>query len=237
MSRYSVIGTTVIALAATLLVVGCTSAPSPKPTGKPDPTPTAAPTITTAPDPAAETRAAITSIVVRPEMLQFLDTAGTERLTLSYDADAQLYVDLFTDLLGAAPAIEDTPGGNESQPTTTYSWDGFELRDDHENGGFESDMNVSVMFSAPALGPRSISVATIQGFKPGDDLRWLATYMDEPFVEDGGFNQIQAEHGPPIGEQQPGSPYSNSNSVSGQNLYRQDGTVIFAPWNFGIGHV
>lgn len=64
----------------------------------------------------------------------------------------------------------------------------------------------------------------------------LARYMDEPYSEGSPFNQIQAEHGAPIGAQQSHTTYSNSYSVSGQNLYGQDVSVILAPWNFGIGH-
>ncbi|MET0784540.1 MAG: hypothetical protein ABWY53_09430 [Leifsonia flava] len=246
MAKNSAAGAAGVSMVALLLLVGCTTAPSPKATTGPgtstsNPSPTAAPTDGAAPAatpaPDAESRAAITRIVVRPEHLQFIDESGAELSVLSYDAAADEYVDIFTDLMGAAPVISDTPGGNETLPTTHYDWDGFILRDDHESEGQKWEMNVTVTFTKPQIGPRLIEVATIQGFQPGDDLRWLATYMDEPYDEAFDFHQIQAEHGSPIGEQQPGNPYSNSYSVSGQNLYQQEGTVIFAPWNFGIGHV
>ncbi|MEL4320062.1 hypothetical protein WJX64_13685 [Leifsonia sp. YIM 134122] len=245
MAKMSAVGAAWVAVAS-LLLVGCTSAPSSKPTTGPgtstsDPSPTATPTEdavpAVSPGPEAESRAAITRIVVRPEYLQFIDESGAELQSISYDDAADAYVELFTDLMGAGPDISDTPGGNESLPTTHYEWDGFVLRDDHESGDTEWDMNVSVTFTKAELGPRHIGVATTQGFQPGDDLGWLATYMNEPYDENAAFHQVQAEHGEPIGEQNPDNPYSNSNSVAGQDGFKQEGTVIFAPWNFGIGHV
>jgi hypothetical protein len=236
-----------VVLAANVLLAGCTASDdSPKPTGEPgtststqseSPTPTGSGTPGPPADQQSQIRAAITQIAVRPEMLQLKDKNGVELGSISYDDTADKFVDLFTHLIGAAPTVTDTPGGHEWSPVTHYEWDGFELLDDHEEGDYEADMNVSVMFTEPELGPRRITVSTIQGFKPGDDLRWLATYMDEPFDEDFEFHQIQAEHGPPIGEQMQGYVYSNSNSVTGQTARTGDRSVIFAPWNFGIGHV
>lgn len=248
MAKSTIITMTTVAVAATMLLSGCTPEPSPVPTKKPDtstsapkPTVSAAPTSSATPaptaDPEAQSRAAITQIVVRPELLQLKDANGAELGTISYDATADEFVDLFTDLLDDSPEVTDYPGGHEALPVTRYVWDGFELEDDHEPGTFQSDMNVAVTFIKPELGPRHIAVSTIQGFQPGDDLRWLAEYMGEPFHEGSEFNQIQAEHGPPIGEQQKYNPYSNSNSVTGQNRYKVEGSVVFAPWNFGIGHV
>ena len=239
MSKRSVAIATASALALAALLAGC-AAPSPTPTAdasrsaKPTGSPTSSEVPRAADDQARDT---ITSIVVRPEMLQLMDKNGAEVETISYDASAEEFVGMFTSLMKAEPAVTENPGGMESSPTTMYTWDGFELADDHERDGGVSDMDVAVTFTKPQLGPRAITVATIQGFKPGDDLRWLAKYMNEPFNEGADFNQIQAEHGAPIGDQLPGSPYSNSNSVTGQNLYQHEGSVVFAPWNFGIGHV
>lgn len=235
------------ALAAAMLLAGCTAADSsPRPTGDPDttmsspslpPTPTGAETPGQPADQQQMTRAAVSHITVRPELLQLKDQNGVELDTVSYNARAEVFVDLFTDLMGAAPTVTETPGGHEWSPVTHYEWDGFVVRDDHERGDYESDMNVTVMFTEPELGPRRIAVSTIQGFKPGDDLRWLATYMDEPFAEESEFHQVQAEHGPPIGEQMQDTVYSNSYSVAGQTTQESGRSGIFAPWNFGIGHV
>jgi hypothetical protein len=59
--------------------------------------------------------------------------------------------------------------------------------------------------------------------------------MDEPFYEESEFRSK-----PSMARRSESSQYlesSNSNSVTGQNLHNDDGSVIFAPWNFGIGHV
>jgi hypothetical protein len=232
-----------VTLASAVLLAGCApTAPQPtKPPNASTPTTAAEPVATETPAPSGApeswARTAITQIVVRPELLQMKDKAGVELGAISYDATADMFVDLFSDLLGAEPTVTDTPGGIESLPVTHYKWDGFEVQDDHEQGDYQADMNLSVTFTDAELGPRHIAVSTVQGFKPGDDLSWLAKYMDEPFDERSEFNQVQAEHGPPVGEQSPHNEYSNANSVTGQNLYGHDGSVIFAPWNFGIGHV
>ncbi|TFV99883.1 hypothetical protein [Orlajensenia leifsoniae] len=176
----------------------------------------------------------VTKIVVRPEMLQLLDAGGVEQGSISYDAEVEGFVALFTDLTGADPAIEEHPGGMESWPSTSYTWDGVRVSDDHEGKG-PMDMNVDVTFSTPELGPANVAVSTIQGFQPGDDLAWLAEYMDEPYNADSVWHEVQAEHGPVIGPQE-SETYSNSNSVVGRKWPNMDGSVIFAPWNLGIGH-
>ena len=232
-----------MAVSVTMTLAGCVaSEPVPTDQGQdgtssPRPTPTGAATAIPVAPSAQQKYDAVTQIIVRPEMLELKDQSGADVATLSYDATADEFVEVFTALLGAAPTVTESPWRIESLPETRYVWEGFRLADDHESGDYQADMNVSVTFSAPELGPRGITVSTIQGFKPGDDLRWLATYMDEPFSEESEFHQIQAERGPPIGEQNEYSEYSNSNSVTGQTGYPDKTSVIFAPWNFGIGHV
>ncbi|KQO98684.1 hypothetical protein [Leifsonia sp. Leaf264] len=177
----------------------------------------------------------ITQITVRPEQLDMKDASGEIIVGLSYDLDVKTFVQNMTWVIGSEPTISDTPGGSEWWPVTHYKWPGFEVMDDHETGGKNMDMNLAVVFLEPVIGG-DISVSTIQGFQPGDDLGWLARYMDEPYNPDSDFNQVQAEHGPPIGPKYM-EKYSNSNSVTGQNRYQHEGSVIFAPYNFGIGHV
>ncbi|MFT2815801.1 hypothetical protein [Leifsonia sp. A12D58] len=230
-------------LAAAMALTGCVASdPAPTNTGQAQdassPRPIPSSTASAIPVPSGAQRAyeAVTQIIVRPEILELKDSSGADVATLSYDAAAEEFVGLFTEILDADPVVTEFPGGLETLPTTRYAWTGFELMDDHEHGDAQSDMNVSVKFTAPELGARGITVSTIQGFKPGDDLRWLATYMDEPYYDDSEYQQIQAEHGPPIGEQEI-SGYSNSHSVAGRTNYPEGGTAIYAPWNFGIGHV
>ena len=228
-------------LVLTLFLAGCTANDS-ELTGKgqhqntPRPTPTSGASAIPVPPTVQQPYDAVTQIIVRPEMLELKDLNGTDVATISYDAPADEFVAAFTALLGSAPTITEYPGGLESQASTYFTWDGFELTDDHEVGDYQVDMNVAVKFSAAELGPRAITVSTIQGFKPGDDLRWLARYMDEPFYENNDHQEIQAEHGPPIGEPEV-QGYSNSNSVTGRTGFPGKESVIYAPWNFGIGHV
>lgn len=225
------------------LLSSCTAAP-PKPdasvpsgddvapnSAAPAATPRATPSATSTADP-VDPLAAVTAVIVRPEHLDLNDAGGATIRTLSYDADASEFAAAMSIIVGAAPTIAEHPGGHEWSPWTEYAWPGFELRDDHEGGEYEQDMNLAVSFSTPTIG-QNVSVATIQGFQPGDDLAGLAEWMDEPYTA-GNFNQIQAERGPDIGPRQ-SEKYANANSVTGQDF--AGSTVIHAPWNFGIGHV
>jgi len=199
--------------------------------GTPRATPRATPSVVATAEP-VDPLAAVTAVVVRPENLDLNDAAGATVHTLSYDADAAEFVAGMSVVLRAEPTVTEHPGGHEWSPWTQYDWPGLELRDDHEGGDFEQDMNLAVTFQAPTIG-HGVSVATIQGFQPGGDLAWLAQQMDETYTPDG-TNQIQAERGPEIGPHHDG-PYANANSVAGQDF--TGSTVIVAPWNFGIGHV
>ena len=103
---------TASALALAALLAGC-AAPSPTPTAdasrsaKPTGSPTSSEVPRAADDPARDT---ITSIVVRPEMLQLMDKDGAEVETISYDASAEEFVGMFTSLMKAEPAITENPG-------------------------------------------------------------------------------------------------------------------------------
>lgn len=223
------------------LLTGCTSA-KPTPDGDvPDASgpglATSTPRATPSATPTAESvnpLAAVTAIIVRPEHLDLNDATGATIRTLSYDADAAEFVAAMSVLLGADPTVSEYAGHSELAPATNYEWPGLRMRDDHESGDYQQDMNLEVMFEAPTIGP-GVSVATIQGFQPGGDLAWLAEWMGESYNPSETVNQIQAERGPDIGPRQPGGKYANAHSVTGQDF--TGSTVIFAPWNFGIGHV
>ncbi len=223
------------------LLAGCTASP-PTPDGEVPPpdasapgsattTPRATPSATPTAEP-VDPLAAVTAIIVRPENLDLNDAAGATIRTLSYNAEAAEFVRAMNAILGAEPTVTERPGGNETHPTTQYDWPGVQVFDDHEQGDFQQDMNLAVVFTTPQIG-QGVTVATIQGFQPGGDLAGLAEWMDEPYSADG-YNQIQAERGPDIGPRELES-YANANSVAGQDY--KGSTVIFAPWNFGIGHV
>ncbi|HET6672249.1 MAG TPA: hypothetical protein VFG92_02645 [Agromyces sp.] len=97
-------------------------------------------------------------------------------------------------------------------------------------------MNVSVLFSSPTVGD-GVAVRTVNGFQPGDDAHALAVGLGEPWYGNG-YDQVRVETGEPIGEQQPYTEYENAFSVA-VNTWEWEGAsnTVFAPWNFGIGHV
>lgn len=222
-----------LVLLASLALAGCTT-PGTEAQTKPTPTSTGAPTT---PDPTPtptvdDPLTAVVAIVVRPENLDLNDAAGSIVRELSYDAEAADFVAAMSVVLRADPTVSEYPGGMESMPWTEYQWPGLRLLDDHETGEYEQDMNLTVIFEAPTVG-QGVAVGTIQGFQPGEDLAWLAEWMDEPYNPEGN-NQVQAERGPDIGPRELES-YANANSVAAQDYAGT--SVILAPWNFGIGHV
>jgi hypothetical protein len=189
----------------------------------------------------------VTELVVRPEHLDLLNGAGTVVGTLSYDAAAEVFVDTLSGVLGGPPDVAEVPGGHEWPPTTRYTWPGVLVVDDHERGGEQLDMNVSARFTHPVVGD-GIAVSTVQGFRPGDDLEAFAAQIGEQW-HGTGYDEFPAETGPELGERMYDASsgtyweYANANAVS-VNLWggatSADPTVtsvIFAPWNFGIGHV
>lgn len=182
-----VAGVAATLVAAGLLFTGCVVAP-PDPTRPPEPTPTrssrpdavAPPTDapTPGPEPVVAVDPAVTHLVVRPEHLDLVNGAGVVVRELSYDAEAQAFVDALSGVLGGPPDVEERPGGHEWLPTTRYTWPGVIVVDDHESGEHEADMNVSVRFTLPLVGS-GIGVSTMQGFRPGDDPRAFAEELGE----------------------------------------------------------
>ena len=249
-------GVVTIVIAAGLLLTGCVVAP-PDPTRPPLPSPTRPadsedvvkpPTAPPAPtaEPVANVDPVVRELVVRPEHLDLVNGAGAVVGTLSYDADAQVFVDTLSGVLGGPPDVAEFPGGHEWSPSTRYTWPGVVVTDDHEAGDYQVDMNVCVRFTHPVVG-NGIGVATTQGFRPGDDLRSFASELGEEW-HGTGYDEFPAETGPDLGERGYDSwtgtyaKYANANAVS-VTLWgagSEDPTVtsmIFAPWNFGIGHV
>ncbi|WP_350347346.1 hypothetical protein ABIQ69_11965 [Agromyces sp. G08B096] len=185
-------------------------------------------------------------IVVRPEHLELVNRSGAVVDTLSYDADAGVFIDVLGGVLGGAPDVEERRGGHEWFPSTADRWPGVQVVDDHEPDGVSADMNVSVRFTHPIVG-NGISVSTVQGFRPGDDLEAFAAELGEEW-HGSGYDEFPAETGPDIAPRMcfewDGScvEYANANAVS-VNLWGGGTTdptvtsVVSAPWNFGIGHV
>lgn len=242
-----VAGVVAIVIAAGMMLTGCVPAPpdpielpTPAPTGTPSPQASAAP----APEPVVDVDAVVTHLVVRPEHLDLADSAGLVVSELSYDADAESFVDAMSDVLGGPPDVEERPGGHEWWPTTRYTWPGVTVVDDHEREGITMDMNLSVQFTHPVVG-NGISVSTIQGFRPGDDARAFAAELEQTW-SGSGYESFPAETGPEVGERGYDAwtetywEHANANAVA-VNVWSGSQppvtSVILAPWNFGIGHV
>lgn len=248
-------GVVVIAIAAAVLLAGCVVSP-PDPTQPPTPAPVPSsaapagpPPPTTepiaAPEPAPVDEV-ITHITVRPEHLDLVNDAGLVVAELSYDAEAAVFVDAVSDVLGGPPSVEERPGGHEWFPSTRYTWPGVAVTDDHEPAGMSADMNVDIGFTHPVVGD-GITVSTVQGFRPGHDLEAFAGQLGEDWPASD-YHAFPAETGPDIGDRMYSSwtdtywKYANANAVSvsdwgGPAADVTVTSVIFAPWNFGIGHV
>lgn len=227
----------VAAIAAVLVLTGCTFGPSPVPTPTSDAagSPSASPTVE--PEP-VDPLTTVTEIVVRPEQLELHDSQGVVVTTLSYDADAAEIIGVLSIVLAAEPTQTETAGGLESRPATQYLWDGVRIWDDDDSVelGGPDEMNVSVLFTAPTVGD-GVVVRTVNGYQPGGDAQSLAAELGEPWYGNGN-DQVRVETGEPVGEQQPGSDSENAYSVA-VNTWEWQGASnsVFAPWNFGIGHV
>lgn len=246
--------TAVVTAVASLLLAGCVAVPDPTPPPIPSPVPTTSagpatpPPATAAPiaatDP-APVDPVVVHLTVRPEQLDLENASGDVVATLSYDADAEVFVDTLSQVLGGDPAVEERPGGHEWFPSTRYTWPGLAVADDHEREDYVSDMNVSVTFTHPVIA-NGISVSTVQGFRPGDSLQAFAEELGEDWHETG-YNSFPAETGPEIGERMYSEwddtywKYANALAVSVHEWNNSPDpsvtSVILAPWNFGIGHV
>lgn len=227
--------------AAALMLTGCTATPASEPAASASPKPSAAPTVEPAP---VDPLTTVDEIVVRPEHLDLNDADGEVVVALSYDADATEFVDTLTAVLGTSPETSEQAASMETPPVTQYQWDGLLVADDHEpdvltEGGGPIgpfDMNLAVHFMAPTLGD-GVTVRTVNGFRPGDDAQDLAAELGEPWTGNG-YDQVRVETGDPIGERRPGFTYENAYSVAVNTWeWRGASNTIFAPWNFGIGHV
>jgi hypothetical protein len=248
---------TAATIAAALTFAGCVTAPEPDPSptpveteAAPRPTPSVAP-VAAPVDPASpgHTAADTAHITVRPELLELHADDGSLIQELSYDADAAAFIATLSEALGGAPSVKENPRGHEWWASTRYTWPGVTVTDDHEEGGVESDMNVSVTFTHPVVAD-NVSVSTVQGYRPGDDLEAFAAQLGEKWYEPGvsPINDFPAETGPEIGPRgydEWTDTYwdrANANSVSVSNWAGSEGsptsgTIIQAPFNYGIGHV
>ncbi|MEJ3404810.1 hypothetical protein WDJ51_08700 [Rathayibacter sp. YIM 133350] len=227
------------ATAVAVALSGCSGAPSPASTeDQPGGAEGGRPTPANIADPIAfQPLAGVTGIVVRPDHLDLNDHDGATVLQLPYDTDAARFVAVLTAVLGAEPTVTEHEGGMESWPTTRYDWEGVQVLDDHEEKG-PIDLNLNIRFSRPAVGD-DVVVSTIQGFQAGDDPEEFADELGEDWDDD--VVLFAAETGPEVAPREfDDYPNAWSVTVTDSDDAPADAdyaSAIFAPWNFGVGHV
>ncbi|MGR2752643.1 hypothetical protein [Agromyces arachidis] len=215
--------------------------PKPTPTAAAAPSPTPRPfEIETAPP--VDPLTTVTEIVVRPERLDLHDADGALVTSVSYDAEATEFVGTLETVFGVAPEQSWSDGTMETPPFTRYRWDGFVVAD-HEEQWLTDDvpepniyMNLRIQATAAIIGD-GVTVRTVDGFGPGDDVEALAAQLDQaPTLGDRYFFPV--ETGDPLGDRPSGSDLDNAYSVGVTDVegYGASST-IFAPYNFGVGGV
>lgn len=203
-----------------------TSAPPTDATPAPD---ESGPTSTESATEPADRLAAVTTIVVRAEGLDFEDAAGEVVTSTSYDDDTGLIVGTLTAVLGEVPTVEE----EGAEEYLAYAWPGIRVSDDLGEGPGRMPTNVAVKFTLPVVGD-GVAVTTQRGVAPGDD---LAAYLaDEPiypgYPETIGIVALETgpELGPPSSEGVP-----NAYAVVASDSVEEDGiaSVVSAPVNLG----
>ena len=187
----------------------------------------------------------VAHITVRPEHLDLVNGAGIVVGELSYDADADTFVDTISTVLGGPPDVEERPGGHEWHAWTSYTWPGLVVSDDHEPSEYPSDMNVARPVHAPdrrqrhhrfddpgipaGRRPAGIRRGARRGVARGRSAR-----RSRPRPGRRSANAATTSGTTPTG-----STRTPTRSTSSQVYVPQPGvtSVVSAPWNFGIGHV
>lgn len=219
--------------------------PESQPTATVAATPAPAPTptpfgIETAPP--VDPLTTVTEIVVRPEHLDLHDPDGTLVTRLSYDADVGEFIGTLETVLGVAPEQSWSDGTLETPPYTQYRWDGFVVAD-HEDQWLMDGvpvpniyMNLGIRATAAIIGD-GVTVRTVDGFRPGDDVEALAAELGQTATL-GDWYFFPLETGDALGDRDPGFDLDDSFSVgvTDADVYGVPST-IFAPYNFGVGSV
>lgn len=221
--------------AAIALTIGSASPEPTAPAAGASPTPSSPPlqpevtavpatTVPAAPTPELSDTSTIT---VRPEALELSDDAGTLITTVSYNDPIEHIVEVLTAALGAPPVVEDHSG-----LATSYGWPGLRVSDDLRTGPGHLPMNVAVSFTAPLVGD-GVTVTTVVGFRPGDDLEAYAASVGERWWPDG-QNLIPLEYGPELGPSPiPGRLHAYAVAVEFWAVPDAEGAAVFAPFDFG----
>ena len=133
-----------------------------------------------APEPILAVDPVVTQIVVRPEHLDLANGSGVVVEELSYDAEAEEFVDTLADVLGGPADVEERPWrprvasvdelhvARRRASATTTSRPGYSVR--HERDG---------AVHASGRRQRHHGVDASQGFRPGDDLESFADELGE----------------------------------------------------------
>lgn len=203
-------------------------------TQSPSPVISASPTPEASADPIAGT----TALVIRPEVVEFVDSEGGVLRAVSFEAPAAEMVDALTVVIGSAPETSEHDGGLESPPGVYYEWAGLTVSDPEPvDGLFPGLSNLMLSVSAPSAGGIE-SITTEQGYAVGSETAPILLENDWTVPEYGAFN-FPAEFGPELGPASGDNPaYPNAWAVS--ISAESQATVIMhivAPVNFGIqGH-
>ncbi|UOQ90272.1 hypothetical protein MUN74_04945 [Agromyces endophyticus] len=213
-----------------------TESASPPPTAPESPSPTEAesapeesPVTTPTPAEAADRLDTVTTIVVRPEAIDFEDAAGTIVTAVSYDDGTDLIVSTLTAVLGAEPTVEEKGSGE----FLGYDWSGLYVNDDLVEGPGRLRTNVIVTFSRPLVGD-GVAVTTTAGFAPGDDVeQYMASIGDQTFTEYA-ENLVALETGAELGPPVDGGGV-NAHSVVASDWLDDWPSVVIAPINLGLG--
>ncbi|WP_353988252.1 hypothetical protein [Ruicaihuangia caeni] len=197
------------------------------------------------PEPIGTPSKRVTTVLIRPTMLELVAEDGTVLRELSYDLEATEIATTLAGVFGAQPEIEVWPGQCcEAGRITYYRWPGLQILDDHvgmfvdhdtwvdRDGPDVHDMNVRVdVHRAEVAGVR---ISTSTGYQIGDDLELLKD-VSLAYVETDRFFEAWLEHGPIMG------PSEIPGEVNAYHVAVQDGMEggirILAPLRLGVGRV
>jgi len=211
-----------------------TESASPPPTAPESPSPTEAesapeetPVATPTPAEAADRLDTVTTIVVRPEAIDFEDAAGTLVTAVSYDDGTDLIVSTLTAVLGAEPTIDEKSGGE----VLGYDWSGLYVDDELVEGPDRMPTNVIVTFARPVVGD-GVAVTTTAGFAPGDEVgEFMASIGDDSF-EEYSENLVALETGAELGPRAADGD-ADAHAVVASDWLDDWPSVVIAPINLG----
>lgn len=116
----------------------------------------------------------VTAVVVRPEALELMDSAGSLVTSLSYGDPLDTMVGALSVVVGAEPSTASYETGLERPAGQTYSWPGLTLTDFlPPEGKFLGESDNSLDFTADQVGD-GVAITTESGNTVGDDMDAVA---------------------------------------------------------------